>query len=83
MQMPNATKEIEDVYITGRGATIGLGIWTEKKLKEKELTLKPTLSVIHKPMVNLGRMFRVQVTTGDPQDLVITSIKLIMDVDVD
>lgn len=81
LDAPNAIKEIEDVYIVGKGTTIAFGLRTERKLKEKEITLKN--GVTHKPFINQGREFSFFITTGEPQDLEISSLKLVMDIDND
>ena len=80
MDAPNAVKEIEDIYIVGKGTEIGVGVRTERKLKEKSITMKN--GVTHKPFINFGRQFSYHII-ADPQDLELSSLKFVMDVDMD
>lgn len=80
LDAPNAVKEIEDIYIVGKGTEIGVGVRTERKLKEKAITLKN--GVTHKPFINFGRQFSYHII-ADPQDLELSSLKFVMDVDMD
>ena len=83
MGAPNAIKEIEDVYITGRGQTIGFDVMTERKSKVKEIPLTTTMGVKHKPFINFGRLFKILITVGEPHDFEISSIRLVIDIDMD
>jgi len=81
LEMPNAIKEVEDIYIVGRGQEIAFGVKTERKLKEKSILLKN--GVTHKPFINFGRQFSVEITAGEPHDFEISSIRLVLDIDMD
>ena len=56
---------------------------TERKAKLKTFILKPTMSVIHKPLINFGRMFWINLAHTTSADIEITSLKAVMDIDMD
>lgn len=83
MNAHNTVKECEDFYIVGKGDSIDVTFETERKAKVKTFILKPNMSVIHKPLINFGRMFWINLAHTTNADIEITSLKAVMDIDMD
>ena len=83
LNSPNSIKECEDIYLVGYGDEIEVIYKTEKKPKSKLMTLKPTINVYHKPLINFGRMFSIGFKHNTNVMTELNSFKAVMDIDTD
>ena len=81
--VPQAIKECEDIYFTGKGQNITVTLRTEKKDKTKVITLNDNLKVTKKTLINYGRLIQFLFSTVATEYTEIIGFKAIMDTDFD
>lgn len=83
LQAPQAIKEVEDIYFTGKGDSVAITLTTERKAKSKTIALTNVMKVHKKSLINYGRNIQFKFATVAGQYAEIIGFMAVMDIDED